>query len=466
MKVLYSTHTSPELMPPLAVSEQQIIVGPKYSTDVDGNVVRTLNVAPGRYDLAALISSLPVEQKPDLTIVLADAYQYCMPEGLADVPGRKLLLVADTHHGRSPLQRLLDYARQEPFDGIVITHDPHHLHWFAEADIAPTTYIPNVNCRYFPPRLAGTRRAAIIFVGQAGRLHRRRQYLLKEIHKAGLPLIVQRAPAPVAATLYDSTQITFNCSLNGDLNMRVFEVLAAGGFLVTDRLSPQSGLGCLFRSGEEYVEYDGLDELLGLLRYYLANPEECFRIAKAGHEAYLKRHHPQRRIGELIDFAYGRSPVAICKDRRAVRGSCDFGKQLGERVSLYELLQDLSLQNERMIVLADPALGARVISDLVDLPRLQILVGETPKESRALKEALRDLGVLDQIKFADTRATRCDIQLVHGQTIASEKDVPSPRPQLLAVMRGGAAIDDHVTWLESHGFRKVREAPWLFQRVD
>jgi spore maturation protein CgeB len=37
------------------------------------------------------------------------------------------------------------------------------------------------------------------------------------------------------AGIYNAAQITFNCSLNGDRNMRIFEVMAAGGFLVTDR---------------------------------------------------------------------------------------------------------------------------------------------------------------------------------------------------------------------------------------
>ena len=223
-------------MPPLVISEQQIIVGPNYPQRVEGGMVRSVNVARGRYDLAAVVSSLPVEQYPELTVVLADAFQNCVPERLAEVPGRKLLIVADTHHGNEPLQKLLAYARQEPFDQIVVTHDPHHVHWFAEADIVPTTYIANINCSYFPQQLVEHRKAAIVFVGQVGQWHPRRRHLLQEIQKAGLPLIVTEAPARIAASMYNSTQISFNCSLNGDLNMRIFEIMAAGGFLVTDRL--------------------------------------------------------------------------------------------------------------------------------------------------------------------------------------------------------------------------------------
>src|SRR5215813_2505825 len=134
--VLYSTHTLPNSMPPLAVSGRQIIVGRGYPTRIEGRV-KSLNITRGRYDLARVVFSLPADQRPELTLVLADAFENCLPENLAAVPGQKVLLVADTHHGERPLQKMLAYARQEPFDRIVVIHDPHHLHWFTEAAIAP-----------------------------------------------------------------------------------------------------------------------------------------------------------------------------------------------------------------------------------------------------------------------------------------------------------------------------------------
>src|SRR5690349_6478327 len=91
LNVIYSTHTRPDYMPPLSLSERQIIVGPGYlSSSVDG-VTKSVNVPAGRYDLASVARSLPAEQSPDLTIVLADASQSCWPTNLEAVPGRKLL---------------------------------------------------------------------------------------------------------------------------------------------------------------------------------------------------------------------------------------------------------------------------------------------------------------------------------------------------------------------------------------
>jgi len=98
-------------MPPLEVSCGQIIVGPNYPDRVEAGRIRSLKPTPGRYDLGTLVSTLPAGQRPELTLVLVDAFQQCLPENLSAVPGRKVLLAADTHQGQSPLQKLLAHTR-------------------------------------------------------------------------------------------------------------------------------------------------------------------------------------------------------------------------------------------------------------------------------------------------------------------------------------------------------------------
>ena len=454
-------------MPPLAVSERQIIVGPRYPTRIEDAVVRSLNVAPGRYDLAAIVSSLPGDQKPELTVVLVDGFLECAPENLGSVPGSKVLLVADTHHGVSPLQKILDYARREPFDRIVVTHDPHHLHWFTEANIAPTIYIPNINCAHFGQGLIEHREPTIIFVGQVGPQHRRRRWLLRALRNAGLPMIVRQAPAQMAATMYNSTQITFNCSLNGDLNMRVFEVMAAGGFLVTDRLSPQAGLERLFRRDEDYVDYEDLNDLLNKLRYYLARPDDCLKIATSGRNAYLERHTPTQRIRELLGFVFGKATISSSKhDLRAMASNDGFGEQLLERIDIYQVFQKTSLRTERFVVLADATVGARTIADLVDLPRLKVHVNEPADEPSALKESLSRLGVLNQVAFVGDEPGECDVQLTDERGLAKLRDMRGLRAQSLAVIAAGDPKPSQTEWLMSQGFSKVDGARWIFERAS
>jgi Glycosyl transferases group 1 len=461
INVLYSTHNSPSYISPLIVSERQIILGPHYPLRVERGRVRSVKTPKGRYDLMTLVSSLPADQRPELILVLIDSFQECLPEDLTSVPGRKLLLVADTHHGEAPLQKCLAYARQEPFDRIVVMHDPHHLHWFEEAQIAPTKYIPNLNVRYFPQPFNEHRQPQIIFVGQAGPLHPRRSHLLQAIRDAGLPLVVRQSSAEIAATMYNSMQIAFNCSLNGDLNMRAFEVMAAGGFLMTDRLSPQSGLEVLVRPGEHYVDYENQNDLLAKLRYYLSHEIKCLKIAGAGQHAYLKDHHPARRVRDLLSFAFDDIAAPPARDLRAVAGGDGFGQNLEERVCLYELFQKLSCQFEQLVVVADAALGARSISDLVDLPRLKIKVATFGESPSRIRQSLSRLGVIDQIEFLEGKPASCDVLLIDAGTMVSLRDMQGFRTQLLTVVTAGNAMKS-VAWLASAGFSKCGENFWVF----
>jgi hypothetical protein len=461
--VLYSTHTAPNYIPPLLISERQIIIGPNYPDASEGSRVKSIRVAPGRYDLGALIPALPKDQRPELTVVLIDSFQNCVPENLAAVPGRKLLLVADTHHGDAPLQKCLAYARKQPFDRIALIHDPHHLHWFTEAKIAPTTYIPNVNVAYFPQQFNEHRQPQIVFVGQASQWHPRRSRLLQIIQKAGLPLIVQQAPASAAAAMYAATQITFNCSLNGDLNMRVFEAIAAGGFLITDRLSPQSGLEGLFQRDEHYVDYENEYDLLAKLRHYLARPRECLKIALAGQRAYLKNHQPAQRVSDLLTFVFSDGAVSPARDQRALARNDGFGHDLDDRVRLYEICQNISLRNERALVVVDAALGGRVIADLVDLPRLKICVSTYAGPPYIVRDSLNRLGTLDQIEFIEGEPSECDVMVMDARTITSWRNARDARAQMLLVMAAGYVTDSQTQWFTAKGLSKVGEKLWFFQ---
>ena len=63
-------------------------------------------------------------------------------------------------------------------------------------------------------------------------------------------LVAARGSRDHAADMCASSVVSFNASLNGDLNLRVFETLSAGGCLLTDRLSAQSGLDLILKTAK------------------------------------------------------------------------------------------------------------------------------------------------------------------------------------------------------------------------
>ena len=69
------------------------------------------------------------------------------------------------------------------------------------------------------------------------------------------------------------------------INLRIFEALAAGAFLLTDYCDE---LTELFVVGEEIEVFRSSDELVEKVEYYLANPEKRLEIARRGHQKFLE----------------------------------------------------------------------------------------------------------------------------------------------------------------------------------
>jgi spore maturation protein CgeB len=81
------------------------------------------------------------------------------------------------------------------------------------------------------------------------------------------------------------------------VTMRVFDVLACGGFLLTER---SAELCELFEPGQDLDVFTGADELLEKCRYYLDRPELAARIAAQGRATVLARHTVAERVARML----------------------------------------------------------------------------------------------------------------------------------------------------------------------
>jgi hypothetical protein len=327
----------------------------------------------------SLIARLPEAQKPDLVVVLIDAFLTSVPKGLSKVACRKIAYIADTHHGVTPFCRLFAYLQQEPFDRYAMAHDPHHLHWFHEAGFGPIANHLNVSARdTFKPNFSARRERRIGFVGQTLGLHQYRGKLIAEMEKAGLPFYRIKVQAPEAAKVYATSQLTFN-TCNGDVNMRVFEAMAVGACLVTDKLSNATGLNAIFRDGEHYITYGSAAELLEKMNYYIDRPEDCLAIARRGHEAYKQHFAEGLRKQRFLEFAFSNDTQAraLAAESQLIDGrnaaiSPEGTALLQERVLVYEQMQEL--QSQRLIdhVCLSLSTAGYFASDLSDLVYLSV----------------------------------------------------------------------------------------------
>ena len=81
------------------------------------------------------------------------------------------------------------------------------------------------------------------------------------------------------------------------VNLRIFEALAAGCFLLTDYCDE---LADLFAVGKEIETYRSSAELAEKADYYLNNKDARLAIARNGHAAFLATHTWQARIEQLL----------------------------------------------------------------------------------------------------------------------------------------------------------------------
>lgn len=99
---------------------------------------------------------------------------------------------------------------------------------------------------------------------------------------------------------YPCSEVNFNCTskqMKGAVNQRVFDVPAAGAFLVTDH---REQIEELFTVGEEVVCYSEPGEAGELIRYHLARPEARARVVEAARRRILRDHTYDVRLTRLF----------------------------------------------------------------------------------------------------------------------------------------------------------------------
>lgn len=265
----------------------------------------------GQPSVGALLAQLPRGWQPDLFVWIDGGPEF-LPLELERLDCPTVCLAGDTH---TQLDWRLAYARLHSH--AYVTFNRQHLPRLREAGCAwvgwlPAACDPEIHRPFDVPKAFD-----VVFVGQTLRQwHPDRVRLLEGLIAAGLDVHVTTKILEEMALAFARGRLVFNRSLAGDLNMRVFEALATGSLLLTDRLAPEAGLEALFRDRVHLVCY-GEDDLEDLARHYLAHPDERQAIGRAGREAVLAGHTYAHRVatlvGDVLGAAAGPAPAALAE---------------------------------------------------------------------------------------------------------------------------------------------------------
>ena len=415
----------PSYIAPLRLSSRQVTIGVSHARPANAlacPVAPDILVAPGQYDLEATLIEAGWAERPDLIVVWSSALRANLPVNLAAFRCPRLLICGDTHHMQRPIGFMLEYARSEPFDAVASAYDRQHLHWFLAAGFENCAWLPGITVQHMPMPWHAHRDDQVVFVGQTGAMHTWRQTLLEGIATAGVPLLAGQATRSQAAELFSQSLVSFNGSLNGDLNMRVFEVLSAGGFLLTDRLSPQAGLELLLRPGVDCETYRDERELLDKIAFYRRSPMAALRIAEQGAATYQREHLACNRIallrrwlldGVLPDWCNPRHDLRLAASRAAT-------DQIALRVAIYEMVQESQRARSEVTVLVSPGWPVAAVMDLVDLVRTQVsVIAPNPALCAALAAASIS-GQVALVQIAQAMERDWDIVLTTTTDAAGE----------------------------------------------
>jgi hypothetical protein len=325
-----------------------------------------------------------------------------------------------------PLQRMVQYARRAGFDFVVSNYNRQHLHWFTEAGVSNAAWLPGLPVQHLPRPFDYPREQRLAFIGQAGRFHPRRLRLLQDMERAQLPIQARRADHEAAAEAFARSILSFNASLNGDLNLRIFEVLSAGGCLLTDRLAAESGLSEILEEDRHMICYGTVGELLDKAQFYLARPDIALKIARAGHEHFVANLLPDRQRSRLMDWVFDGRLDTVFQPGWDVRPAMNANGPvpLINRIRLYEHAQARHQERERVSVLFGPGVPPCHLTDLIDLPRIDAAVIEP---SAAVAEAMRHpqfQGRIETLTWEAAAMRRWDYLFLPAADMADRARVP------------------------------------------
>ena len=324
---------------------------------------------PGRFDLVERCGQLGLPKTYDLIVVMAEQGTSIYPLNTHSFACPTVLLLGDTHHSSAPISTMIGYARAERFDLVLSQFNGQHVHWFLEAGIDGCGFLPGLLTRRHAVPWRDDRRDQVVFVGHSWAYDVYRRELLDEIKQSGLPSEIKIAAGNEAAKAYAEALISFNCSMNGDLNMRNFEVLASGGFLLADALSPASGFPELFEPGKACDVYHGRAELFDKIDFYRRHPATALRMARRGLELFEARLSPERAMAALKGVVFGGKDAAslLPQDPRCRNPD---NETLDRRLMTYEAVQELHRKKPRPRVLLTAGADWFRPRDVADLPRL------------------------------------------------------------------------------------------------
>ncbi|MGA9293866.1 MAG: glycosyltransferase [Ignavibacteriaceae bacterium] len=260
--------------------------------------IKDLNIPTGfgELDFSKVLQSVSSNMKPDLFLWIESVASF-IPINIKGSGFPTACYLIDSHLN---LESHLNWANY--FDFIFIAQRE-YLSEFKKSGFENVFWLPLGADPEIHSKKNIEKTYDVGFVGSvSGHLYQRRVNLLNKINSI-VKVNYSRCWWNEMAEFFSASKIVFNNSINNDLNMRLFEVMSTGSFLLTDTAS-NSGQEEMFKDGKDLGIYND-DNIIDKVKYYLKNDIERETIAEHGRQIIHSAHTYSHRIEELLSVCFG-----------------------------------------------------------------------------------------------------------------------------------------------------------------
>ena len=101
-----------------------------------------------------------------------------------------------------------------------------------------------------------------------------------------------------AAEKFGRSKISLNIAHSNDVNMRNFEIMGSGSFMLTEYVPSMEEL---FQDGIHCAWYHDFDEAVDKAKFYLENDDLREKIAQKGYELMMERNTIDHRVDRMLE---------------------------------------------------------------------------------------------------------------------------------------------------------------------
>ena len=202
----------------------------------------------------------------------------CRLNGVGEIGGPRVAVIADTHHLNRPISGLIEAIRKESYTHITCTHNQHSPFFEVACDL-PSFSFPFLDYtaqhKLVPKRTA----KGLVYYGNLLSLHHKNRSILINT------LLMQSIPISLAPRLQFDRWISslstlnafvFTCSLNGSFSFQTLMPLLSGNRLLTDPIAKANWLGLRLEQLDSCYIYKSTDECLEIARHVACDSKDCY----------------------------------------------------------------------------------------------------------------------------------------------------------------------------------------------